>query len=68
MENFKEQDCEKLIAFIVNKDQVLVSELIEECGADKLRIYPLLAQLAQEKRIRVLKESAWGAPEVVALN
>lgn len=66
--NFKEQDREKIVAYMVNKDQVYVSDLADKCGAEKLRIYPLLFELVQEKRIRVLKESEMGAPEIVALN
>ena len=49
-ENFKKQDCEKIIAYLADKKQVLVDELIEKCGAEKLRIYPLLFELSQKKQ------------------
>lgn len=67
-ENFKEKDREKIVAYMVDKNQVCVSDLIDKCGAEKLRIYPLLFELIQEKRIKVLQETATGAPEIVALN
>ncbi len=67
-ENFKKQDCEKIIAYLADKKQVLVDELIEKCGAEKLRIYPLLFELSQKKQITVLEETELGAPKIIALN
>lgn len=66
--NLKQLDRERILVYLANKGCVEVDELIEKSVADKLRIYPLLAELVIEKRIRVLKETGWGAPERVELN
>ena len=41
---------------------------MEQSGAEPLRIYPLLFELAQEKIIRIVEENAWGAPTKVELR
>ena len=67
-ESFKEQDREKIVAYLAQRELVEVDELMEKCGAEKLRVYALLHELVLEKQLCVVKESEWGAPETVALN
>ena len=45
----------------------MVDAIIQESGADRLRIYPILFELCQEKKILILEESEWGAPVMVEL-
>lgn len=66
-ENLKLEDRKKIVTYLKGKEQVAVAELIEKSGAEPLRIYPLLFELAQNKEISVLKETGLGAPDVIAL-
>ena len=44
-----------------------VNAIMQESEAEPLRVYPLLFELAQEKKIRILEENGWGAPLKVEL-
>lgn len=69
IDNFKMQDRCRVLDFLEKAGgEVAVSDLIEGSGAEKLRVYALLHELVLEKQLRVVKESEWGAPEMVALN
>ena len=65
--DYKKQDREHLLSYLEKHPISRVDTLMAESGAERLRIYPLLFELTQEKKIRVVKETEWGAPSVVEL-
>jgi len=66
-ENIKEQDRKKMLDFMKGRAEVMVFDIIDHSGANKLRVYSLLFEEVQRGRVRVIKEGAMGAPEIVAL-
>ena len=65
--NYKQQDRDKILSYLQAHPISTVDAIIQESGAERLRIYPILFELVQEKRIRVMEESEWGAPVKVEL-
>lgn len=63
----KQQDRDKILAYLKNHLVCTVGDIILESGAERLRVYPILFELCQEKKIKVLKESEWGAPVRVVI-
>ena len=48
--------------------EVMVHDIINNSGSDRLRVYPILFEEVQRCRVRVIKEDWLGAPEIVTLN
>ena len=67
-ENLKEVDRKKIIDYMKGRAEVMVQDIIDNSGADKLRVYPLLFEEAQNGHVKVIKEGYWGNPEIVALG
>lgn len=65
--NYKQQDRDKILSYLQAHPISTIDAIIQESGAERLRIYPILLELNQEKRIRVVEESEWGAPVKVEL-
>ena len=65
--DYKQQDRDKILSYLQVRPISTVDAIIQESGARRLRIYPILFELSQEKRIRVVEESEWGAPVKVEL-
>ena len=65
--NYKQQDRDKILSYLQAYPISTVDAIIQESGAERLRIYPILFELNQEKKIRILEESEWGAPMKVEL-
>ena len=65
--NYKQQDRDKILSYLQARPISTVDAIIQESGAERLRIYSILFELSQEKRIRVVEESEWGAPVKVEL-
>ncbi len=65
--NYKQQDLNKILSYLKDYPISTVDAIIQESGAEPLRIYPLLFELVQEKKIRITKETGWGAPLEVEL-
>ncbi len=64
--NYKLLDTQKIISYIQSgADVVTVEDIIQNSGADKLRVYPALFELEQEGIIDVLEREELGAPTVV---
>lgn len=63
--NYKQQDRERILSYLENHRTSTVESIIQGSGAERLRVYPLLFELAQENIIRVIEESEWGAPTKV---
>ena len=66
--NYKKQDREQILAYLKAHPISSVDAIMEESGAEPVRVYPILFELNQEKKIRVLEETGWGAPLRVELS
>ena len=66
--NYKKQDREYILAYLKAHPFSSVVAIMEESGAEPVRVYPLLFELNQEKIIRVLEETGWGAPLRIELS
>lgn len=59
-------DGEKIIEYIKRKGgSCSVAELIEESGAERLRVYPLIARLTIMGKLKITKFDSWGTPLAV---
>ena len=65
--NYKQQDLNKILSYLKENSISSVDAIIQESGAEPLRVYPILFELIQEKVIRVVEEMGWGAPMKVEL-
>ena len=65
--DYKQQDRDKILSYLQAYPISTVDAIIQESGAERLRVYPILFELSQEKIIRILEESEWGAPVKVEL-
>ena len=66
--NYKQQDRERILSYLETHPISTIDAIIQESGAERLRIYPILFELSQEKIIRMVEETEWGAPVKVILN
>ena len=65
--NYKQQDRDKILSYLQIHPISTIDAIIQESEAERFRMYPILFELSQEKRIRVVEESEWGAPVKVEL-
>ena len=65
--NYKQQDRDKILSYLQIHPISTIDAIIQESEAERFRMYPILFELSQEKRIRVVEESEWGAPMKVEL-
>lgn len=65
--NYKQLDRERILSYLNVNPVSTVDTIIEHSGAEKLRVYPILFELNQEKIIRVVEKTEWGAPVKVIL-
>lgn len=66
--SLKEQDRKRLLDYMKGKAEVHVDDLLENSGADRLRVYPILAEETEAGFVVTVKETGWGTPEIVALK
>ena len=66
--NYKQQDRDKILSYLQTHSVSTVDDIVNQSGAERLRVYPILFELRQEKIIQILEESEWGAPVKVALS
>ena len=66
--NYKTQDREQILAYLKAHPISSVDAIMEASGAEPVRVYPVLFELNQEKIIRVLEETGWGAPLRIELS
>ena len=57
-----------VLDFLRGKEAVNVSDIIKDCGAEQLSVYPILFKLEQEGIVKVLEREQFGAAKLVALN
>lgn len=66
--NYKEQDRKAIMDYIQKKGGVVaVDDIIENSGAEKLRVYSILFEQKIDKVIEVVEEGYLGTPKVVKL-
>ena len=58
--NYKFLDTQKIIDYIIE-----VEDIIQNSGADKLRVYPALFELEQSGFLEVVEREELGAPLIV---
>ena len=64
--NYKLIDTQRIINYIISFPKgVSVEEIIQNSGADKLRVYPALFEFEQSGFLEVLKREELGAPIMV---
>lgn len=64
--NYKIIDMQKIIDYIASfYGAVSVDDIIQNSGADKLRVYPALFELEQNGFLEVVEREELGAPLVV---
>ena len=66
--NYKQQDRDKILSYLQTHSVSTVDDIVNQSGAERLRVYPILFELRQEKIIQILEESEWGAPVKVVLS
>ena len=68
-DSYKQQDRERILSFISNQGgSALVEEVMEQSGAEPLRVYPLLFELRQEGLLAYEEEEEYGSPKRVRLT
>lgn len=66
--NYKKLDRKAIMDYIVNNGgTVSVEDIINNSGAEKLRVYSILFEEKLEKNLEVIEEGYLGAPKVVKL-
>lgn len=66
--NYKEIDRERILSYLASKGgECSVEDVIDESGAEKFRVYPILFEEKLAGRVSYVRETALGAPEVVKL-
>ena len=64
--NYKLIDTQRIIDYITSCPKgVSVEEIIQNSGAEKLRVYPALFELEQSGFLEVLEREELGAPLIV---
>lgn len=64
--NYKLIDTQRIIDYITSFPKgISVESIIQNSGADKLRVYPALFELEQSGWLEVLEREELGAPSVV---
>lgn len=66
-ENYKEQDRQKILQFMMGRAEVMVEDIYKHSGANPLRVYSILFEEKMKGDVVVIKEDTWGSPEIVAL-
>jgi UDP-GlcNAc:undecaprenyl-phosphate/decaprenyl-phosphate GlcNAc-1-phosphate transferase len=66
--NYKEIDRKAILEYMKGKAEVHVDDIIENSGAERLRVYSILFEEEQDGYVVVLRSSAMGAPEIVSLK
>lgn len=61
-ENSKKLDCERIENYLRGKESVYVKDLIENSGADRLRIFPILFEMQLDNKLMVQEEDSFGRP------
>lgn len=67
-DNYKAQDRKKLYDYLAGKAEVHIDDVKRQSGVDPMRVNSLIYEGIFDGFIVAVKESSWGAPEIVALK
>ncbi len=65
--NYKEIDRKAILEYMKGKAEVHVDDIVDNSGAEKLRVYAILFEEERDGYVVVVRASRWGAPEIVTL-
>lgn len=65
-ENSKTLDRQKIETYLSGRESVTVKELIENSGANKLRVFPILFEMQLDNKLMVQEEDSFGRPLCVS--
>lgn len=65
--NLKEVDRKKVLDYMKGRAEVYVSDIMENSGAEKLRVHAILSEEEMKGRVKVIKTTGMGSPEIVAI-
>lgn len=65
--NYKEQDRKSILDYLAGKGEVSVEKVLEESGANRLRVYVLLFELRDAGLVEITQSNDWGSPLAVKL-
>lgn len=60
MEDFKSEAWKNIVEYLKGKEEVVVSDLLDYMGSERLRVYPILIELYLEEKLEVLEETELG--------
>ena len=66
--DLKEEDRKKILDFMKGRAEVMVHDIIDNSGADKMLVLSILYEEARDGRLTIIKENENGEPEIVSLN
>ena len=66
-DNFRAQDRKRMYDFMNGKAEVFVDDIKRRSGADPLRVEDMVREGIADGFICVIKEGAWGAPNIITL-
>ena len=64
--NNKEKDMAAIVNYLQGRGAVEEEEILEQSGAERLRVYPVLFELEQEGLIEVVEREPLGGAKKVA--
>ena len=66
--NYKAIDRERILSFIASQGGMAsVIDIMEQSGAEKLRVYPILMEEKLAGRLMYVEEEEYGSPKVVKI-
>lgn len=65
--NYKEQDRKAILDYLKGKGNVSVENVLNESGANRLRVYVLLFELRDAGLVEITNSNDWGSPTEVKL-
>ena len=66
--DYKPQYAQRILCYLRQHPAgILVENILKYSGAERLRVYPALFELEQEKRLEVLEREELGAARIVRL-
>lgn len=66
--DYKKSDRKSILEYIENQGgQCSVQDIINNSGAEKLRVYPIIFEEVQSMRLSVLEVAGFGSPKIVKL-
>ena len=60
--DYKEQDRKAILDYLAGKGEVIVAGLLDESGANRLRVYGLIFELRDAGLVEITNSSELGTP------